>query len=82
MLLFDYSTDLHRLRERLITAREEERRLRRDLHDGLGPTRAALNLRAGTLRALMTRDPAAADAQVAEIRLWMVQKSDAASAPS
>ena len=38
-------------RERLVRAREEERRrLRRDLHDGLGPTLAALTLRVDTLR--------------------------------
>jgi signal transduction histidine kinase len=37
--------------ERLVFAGEEERkRLRRDLHDGLGPTLAALTLRVDTLR--------------------------------
>ena len=37
--------DLRRSRERLVSAREEERRrLRRDLHDGLGPTLGSLHL--------------------------------------
>jgi signal transduction histidine kinase len=52
--------DLQRSRERLVTAREEERRrLRRDLHDGLGPTLGALMLQVGSARALLTHDPAA-----------------------
>ncbi|MEV7807815.1 sensor histidine kinase [Microbispora sp. NPDC088329] len=51
------STDLRRSRERLVTAREEERRrLRRDLHDGLGPTLAALTMRAEAVQD-MVRDP-------------------------
>lgn len=55
-------------RERLVTAREEERRrLRRDLHDGLGPSLAALNLKAGAARKLLPRDQAAADALLAEL---------------
>ncbi|MEP9381338.1 sensor histidine kinase [Nocardioides sp. KR10-350] len=45
--------------ERLVLAREEERRrLRRDLHDGLGPALAGLTLRVDTLRNIL-RDPAA-----------------------
>jgi len=37
--------DLHRSRERLVNAREEERRrLRRDLHDGLGSSLASMTL--------------------------------------
>lgn len=40
--------------ERLVVAREEERRrLRRDLHDGLGPALASLSLRVDTLRNLL-----------------------------
>jgi signal transduction histidine kinase len=43
--------DLQRSRERLVATREEERRrLRRDLHDGLGAQLARLNVQAGTLR--------------------------------
>ena len=63
------TADLQQSRERLVTAREEERRrLRRDLHDGLGPTLAALNLQAGAVRTLIPRDPAEATALVTEWR--------------
>ena len=52
------SADLQRSRERLVTAREEERRrLRRDLHDGLGPQLAGLTMTAEAARDLVSSDP-------------------------
>jgi signal transduction histidine kinase len=52
------SADLQRSRERLVTAREEERRrLRRDLHDGLGPQLAGLTMTAEAARDLVSADP-------------------------
>jgi signal transduction histidine kinase len=43
--------DLRRSRDRVLTAREEERhRIRRDLHDGLGPTLAGVALGLGAAR--------------------------------
>jgi signal transduction histidine kinase len=55
------TADLQRSRERLVTTREEERRrLRRDLHDGLGPTLASLAQRLDTARGLVPHDPDAA----------------------
>ncbi len=50
--------ELQQSRERLVTAREEERRrLRRDLHDGLGPALASMTLQAETARELLTEQP-------------------------
>ncbi len=63
------TADLQRSREQLVTTREEERRrLRRDLHDGLGATLAALHLQAGAIRTLMRHDLAAADAEMLDLQ--------------
>jgi signal transduction histidine kinase len=63
------TADLQRSRERPVATREEERRrLRRDLHDGLGAQLAGLNVQAGTLRRLIPHDPDAADELVVELR--------------
>ncbi|GAB2617975.1 hypothetical protein Aab01nite_31540 [Paractinoplanes abujensis] len=71
------AADLQRSRERLVMAREEERRrLRRDLHDGLGPTLAALTMRAeaaqdarpDTLKTLLAKVVDDAEAAVGDVR--------------
>src|SRR5215210_689228 len=63
------TSDLQHSRERLVTAREEERRrLRRDLHDGLGAQLAGLNVQTGVLRRLIPEYPEAADEVALELR--------------
>jgi signal transduction histidine kinase len=55
------TADLQRSRERLVAAREEERRrLRRDLHDGLGPALATQTLKLEAARDLIASEPARA----------------------
>jgi two-component system, NarL family, sensor kinase len=62
------TSELQRSRERLIAAREEERlRLRRDLHDGLGPTLAALVFKVGLIRDSMRDDPARSERLLLEL---------------
>jgi signal transduction histidine kinase len=66
------TSELQRSRERLVTAREEERRrLRRDLHDGLGPTLGALMLQVGSARALLTDDPVAAERLLSSVEVTL-----------
>jgi signal transduction histidine kinase len=69
------TADLLDSRHRLVSAREEERRrLRRDLHDGLGPALAGHLLRLDVLAARLGPDPAAAaeiDTLRAELRATM-----------
>ncbi len=56
------TADLQRSRQRLVTTREEERRrLRRDLHDGLGPTLASLTLKMDATRNVLRTDPEKAE---------------------
>jgi signal transduction histidine kinase len=63
------TADLQQSRTRLVTAREEERRrLRRDLHDGLGPTLASLTFKIDAARNLLTQDSARADRLLEEVR--------------
>jgi signal transduction histidine kinase len=63
------SADLQRSRERLVEAREEERRrLRRDLHDGLGPQLSSQALTIDAVRALMKRDPDAAEELLLDLK--------------
>lgn len=53
----DLTIQLQRSRERLVTAREEERRrIRRDLHDGLGPVLAGIAMQLDAARRLMRQD--------------------------
>lgn len=53
--------ELRRARASLVEAREEERRrLRRDLHDGLGPALAGAALKVEAAENLLARDPATA----------------------
>jgi len=63
------SDELQRSRERLVLAREEERRrIRRDLHDGLGPSLSAVVFRLESARLTVPADPVAADEQLTETR--------------
>lgn len=61
--------ELQRARERLVTTREEERRrLRRDLHDGIGPTLAGFTHRLDLVGDLVRTEPDAALPVLAELK--------------
>jgi two-component system NarL family sensor kinase len=59
-------------RAALVTAREEERRrVRRDLHDGLGPNLASMKLQLTAVARLLTADPGRAADLLTEVREGM-----------
>lgn len=63
------TADLRRSRQRLVSAREEERRrLRRDLHDGLGPHLASMTLTIEVVVRLIDSDPQAAVAILQKLK--------------
>ncbi|MFP3122590.1 GAF domain-containing sensor histidine kinase [Ectobacillus funiculus] len=56
------NTELQKSREKLVSTREEERRrLRRDLHDGVGPSLAAQTIKVGVAKQLLYNNPKAAE---------------------
>ena len=60
---------LLRSRERLVTAREDERRrLRRRLHDGIGPTLAAMTIQLDVATGQIGTDPTAAAATLGRLK--------------
>lgn len=61
------TTDLRTSRQKLVTAREEERRrIRRDLHDGLGPQLASQTFTLTAARRLLANEPEKADQLIQE----------------
>ena len=61
------AAELQDSRERLVVAREEERRrIRRDLHDGLGPALSGVVFQLESARLMVDKDPRVARATLAE----------------
>jgi signal transduction histidine kinase len=64
------SDELRRSRQRIVTAREDERRrLRRDLHDGLGPQLASQMLGLEAVAQLMPVNPEKAQALLSSLKI-------------
>jgi signal transduction histidine kinase len=65
----ELSARLQRAREQLVATREEERRrLRRDLHDQLGPTIAGMVMQLEAASNVLGRDPGAVEPMLAALR--------------
>lgn len=63
------SEELQRSREEIVSSREEERRrLRRDLHDGLGTALTGIAFQADAARNLVRTDPERAEALLSSLR--------------
>ncbi|GLZ07684.1 hypothetical protein Acsp03_51500 [Actinomadura sp. NBRC 104412] len=63
------TSDLQRSRERILATREEERRrLRHDLHDGLGPTLASLAMSLDTARLTLAGEPERIEPVLTDLR--------------
>jgi two-component system, NarL family, sensor kinase len=63
------SEQLQASRAALVTAREEERRrIRRDLHDGLGPSLASMKLQLAAVDRMLDADPGRAASLLKEVR--------------
>lgn len=65
----ELSAGLQRAREQLVTTREEERlRLRRDLHDGLGPALAGMVMQLDAASNMLRRDSSKVEPVLAGVR--------------
>ncbi|WP_051712581.1 sensor histidine kinase [Spirillospora albida] len=67
--LLRLTSDLQRSRERILASHEEERRrLRNDLHDGLGPTLASLAMSLDAARLTLAGEPERMDPVLSDVR--------------